>query len=54
MKKVLIAQLVEAGVCVDRIQNDATCTWESDNYFSYRKNGDKGRQISWIYRGLPC
>jgi len=54
MKKVLIAQLVEAGVCVDRIHNDATCTWESDNYFSYRKNGDKGRQISWIYRGLPC
>jgi len=48
IKKVLLHQLKEAGISLKNIENIDICTFEDENYFSYRRDEMKGRQISLI------
>ncbi len=48
LKKVVLQQLLSFGIPASNIQNSPICTWENENYFSYRKNRTTQRQISLI------
>ncbi|HPS38293.1 MAG TPA: polyphenol oxidase family protein [Candidatus Cloacimonadota bacterium] len=39
-------QLIHAGLAAENIQQNTDCTFESDNYFSFRKDGSHNRQIN--------
>lgn len=53
IKKVLHSQLLASGLKEKHIEDIAICTWESQEHFSYRRNGTAGRQISWIIVQSP-
>ena len=48
LKKVLIKQILEEGIPEKNIENYNICTFENENYYSYRRNKTKKRQISLI------
>jgi len=48
LKKVIIANLFDAGIPEDNIKNHDICTKTNADYFSYRENNTKQRQISII------
>lgn len=48
LKKVVINNLKEYGILENNIIVDTTCTYNSDKYFSYRKDKTTERQISII------
>ena len=41
-------QLLQAGVPFKNIEQDHTCTYESQRHFSYRRDGTRNRQINLI------
>lgn len=41
-------QLIQSGVLENNIEHQRICTYEDDNYFSYRRDGTKNRQIFMI------
>ena len=48
LKKVIISNLLEAGISEDNIINHEICTKSNSDYFSYRENKTTQRQISII------
>lgn len=48
LKKVVLQQLLSCGIPDSNIQNYPICTWENENYFSYRRNRTTKRQVSLI------
>jgi len=48
IKKVLLKQISEFDIPNKNIENIKICTFENENYYSYRKNGTSERQISLI------
>lgn len=47
LRPVVDAQLTQCGI--RHVIHDRTCTFESDNLNSYRRNSHCGRQVGWIY-----
>jgi copper oxidase (laccase) domain-containing protein len=45
LTKTVHHQLLCCGVLPQHIENQNICTWEDERYFSYRRNGDKNRQV---------
>ncbi len=48
IRAVINAQLLQAGILREHITNIPECTYESSNYFSYRRDGTINRQINLI------
>jgi len=48
LKKVIISQLIKEGIPEKNIINHKICTFEDENYFSYRRDKTSRRQISFI------
>ncbi len=48
IQEVIIKQLCFSGIKNDRITLINECTYESDRFFSYRKDGTKNRQVNII------
>ncbi len=48
LKKIIFSQLIKEGIQKKNIINDKICTFEDKNYFSYRRDKTKQRQVSYI------
>ncbi len=48
IKKVLLHQFMNEGISKNNIENNDVCTFENKDYFSYRRGGTDGRQVSLI------
>ena len=48
LKKVIISQLIKEGIPEKNIINRRICTFENENYFSFRRDKTKQRQVSYI------
>lgn len=48
IRKVILQQLISAGIPRNNIEQDFTCTHESQRHFSYRRDGSRNRQINLI------
>jgi YfiH family protein len=48
MQKVIIRDILEMGVKMNQIVNNSICTFSDQDYFSYRRNKAKDRQLSII------
>jgi len=48
IQEVIRQQLVMSGIKIERISRVNACTYESDNYFSFRKDSTKNRQVNII------
>lgn len=42
----IFQQLLAAGIPYKNIDQDTTCTWESEHHFSWRRDGSRNRQIN--------
>ncbi|MCK4653532.1 MAG: peptidoglycan editing factor PgeF [Candidatus Cloacimonetes bacterium] len=49
LKKVVIEQLLQEDIPTDNIINHAICTFENEDYFSYRRNRTSKRQMSFVF-----
>ncbi len=48
LKKVIFSQLIEEGILEKNIIDHKICTFEDENYFSYRRDKTLKRQVSFI------
>ncbi len=48
LRKVIVADLLRAGVSQEHLHCNEECTYSSDKYFSYRRDKSCGRQLSAI------
>ncbi|MCK4311667.1 MAG: peptidoglycan editing factor PgeF [Candidatus Cloacimonetes bacterium] len=53
LKKVVFSQLQQEDIHSDNITDHAICTFENENYFSYRRNKTSKRQMSFICLSEP-
>jgi len=48
IQRMIFQQLIGAGLALEKILRNNICTFEADNYFSFRRDGTHNRQINII------